>query len=106
MADYTNKDPNWLCTFSIKKNADKDPNKPETNNRPDLVLVDSEKLNKKGDPFKKNFTINGSWCEASGYFQEDKSLKITIKKTGTIDTLGAAPQQKPQGSNDGFGDQF
>ena len=102
MADYNNKpkDPNWVCTFSLKKNANKDPSKPETKNRPDFVLVDSEKLNKKGEPFKKNFTINGSWCEGSGYIQEDKSLKITIKKTGTT---GAA--QPAQGGSD-FMDQF
>ena len=102
MADYNNKpkDPNWVCTFSLKKNANKDPNKPETKNRPDFVLVDSEKLNKKGEPFKKNFIINGSWCEGSGYIQEDKSLKITIKKTGTT---GAA--QPAQGGSD-FMDQF
>ena len=92
MADYNNKpkDPNWVCTFSLKKNANKDPNKPETKNRPDFVLVDSDKLNKKGEPFKKNFTINGSWCEGSGYIQEDKSLKITIKKTGTTDAAQPA----------------
>ena len=102
MADYNNKpkDPIWVCTFSLKKNANKDPSKPETKNRPDFVLVDSEKLNKKGEPFKKNFTINGSWCEGSGYIQEDKSLKITIKKTGTT---GAA--QPAQGGSD-FMDQF
>ena len=102
MADYNNKpkDPNWVCTFSLKKNANKDPNRPETKNRPDFVLVDSDKLNKKGEPFKKNFTINGSWCEGSGYIQEDKSLKITIKKTGTT---GAA--QPAQGGSD-FMDQF
>ena len=102
MADYNNKpkDPNWVCTFSLKKNANKDPNKPETKNRPDFVLVDSDKLNKKGEPFKKNFTINGSWCEGSGYIQEDNSLKITIKKTGTT---GAA--QPAQGGSD-FMDQF
>ena len=102
MADYNNKpkDPNWVCTFSLKKNPNKDPSKPETKNRPDFVLVDSEKLNKKGEPFKKNFTINGSWCEGSGYIQEDKSLKITIKKTGTT---GAA--QTAQGGSD-FMDQF
>mgnify|MGYP003137208651 FL=1 len=102
MADYNNKpkDPNWVCTFSLKKNANKDPNKPETKNRPDFVLVDSEKLNKKGEPFKKNFTINGSWCEGSGYIQEDKSLKITIKKTGTTDAA-----QPAQGGAD-FMDQF
>jgi len=102
MADYNNKpkDPNWVCTFSLKKNANKDPNKPETKNRPDFVLVDSDKLNKKGEPFKKNFTINGSWCEGSGYIQEDKSLKITIKKTGTTDAA-----QPAQGGAD-FMDQF
>jgi len=102
MADYNNKpkDPNWVCTFSLKKNPNKDPSKPETKNRPDFVLVDSDKLNKKGEPFKKNFTINGSWCEGSGYIQEDKSLKITIKKTGTT---GAA--QPAQGGAD-FMDQF
>jgi len=102
MADYNNKpkDPNWVCTFSLKKNPNKDPSKPETKNRPDFVLVDSEKLNKKGEPFKKNFTINGSWCEGSGYIQEDKSLKITIKKTGTTDAA-----QPAQGGTD-FMDQF
>jgi len=102
MADYNNKpkDPNWVCTFSLKKNPNKDPSKPETKNRPDFVLVDSEKLNKKGEPFKKNFTINGSWCEGSGYIQEDKSLKITIKKTGTTDAA-----QPAQGGAD-FMDQF
>ena len=93
MADYQKpKDPNWVCTFSLRKNPDKDPvRKPETKNSPDFVLVNSDKKNKKGDFFKKNFTINGSWCEGSGYIQEDKSLKITIKKTGTT---GAAPQQE------------
>ena len=98
MADYKNKpkDPNWVCTFQLKRNADKDPGKPETKNRPDFVLVNSEKKNKKGDFFKKNFTVHGNWCEASGYIQDDKSLKITIKKTGTIE---AAPQQ-------GDGDDF
>jgi hypothetical protein len=102
MADYNNKpkDPNWVCTFSLKKNPNKDPSKPETKNRPDFVLVDSDKLNKKGEPFKKNFTINGSWCEGSGYIQEDKSLKITIKKTGTTDAA-----QPAQGGAD-FMDQF
>ena len=101
MADYKNKpkDPNWVCTFQLKRNADKDPGKPETKNRPDFVLVNSEKKNKKGDFFKKNFTVHGNWSEASGYIQEDKSLKITIKKTGTT---GAAPQQ----SGGDFMDQF
>ena len=101
MADYKNKpkDPNWVCTFQLRRNPDKDPGKPETKNSPDFVLVNSEKKNKKGDFFKKNFTVHGNWCEASGYIQDDNSLKITIKKTGTIE---AAPQQ----GNDGFMDQF
>ena len=32
MADYNNKpkDPNWVCTFSLKKNANKAPKNPET----------------------------------------------------------------------------
>ena len=88
MADYKNKpkDPNWVCTFQLRRNPDKDPGKPETKNRPDFVLVNSEKKNKKGDFFKKNFTINGSWCEASGYKQPDNTLKITVKKTGSTGT--------------------
>ena len=95
MADFKNKpkDPNWMCTFSLKRNADKKPG----DNKPDLVLVDSEKINQKsGKPYRKNFTINGTWCEASCYIQENKDLKITIKKTGG---------DKPA-SNDGFNDQF
>ena len=95
MADFKNKpkDPNWMCTFSLKRNADKKPG----DNKPDLVLVDSEKINQKsGKPYRKNFTINGTWCEASCYIQENKDLKITIKKTGG---------DKPA-SNDGFDEQF
>ena len=87
------KDPNWMCTFSLKRNPDKKPG----DNKPDLVLVDSEKINQKsGKPYRKNFTINGTWCEAACYIQENKDLKITIKKTGG---------DKPA-SNDGFDDQF
>ena len=95
MADFKNKpkDPNWMCTFSLKRNPDKKPG----DNKPDLVLVDSEKINQKsGKPYRKNFTINGTWCEAACYIQENKDLKITIKKTGG---------DKPA-SNDGFEDQF
>tara|TARA_R100000664_G_C2702244_1_gene102151 strand:- start:56 stop:343 length:288 start_codon:yes stop_codon:yes gene_type:complete len=95
MADFKNKpkDPNWMCTFSLKRNPDKKPG----DNKPDLVLVDSEKINQKsGKPYRKNFTINGTWCEAACYIQENKDLKITIKKTGG---------DKPA-SNDGFDDQF
>ena len=97
MADFKNKpkDPNWMCTFSLKRNPDKKPG----DNKPDLVLVDSEKINQKsGKPYRKNFTINGTWCEAACYIQKNKDLKITIKKTGT-------GEDKPA-SNDGFDDQF
>ena len=80
------KDPNWVCTFSIIRNKAKTEKK-----HPDLVLVDSEKTNKEGKPFKKNFTINGVWHEASGYIQEDKSIKITIKKSSST-----GPTQAPQ----------
>ena len=60
------------------------------------MLVDSDKVNQKsGKPYRKNFTINGVWCEASCYIQENKDLKITIKKTGG---------DKP--ADDGFANQF
>ena len=98
MADFKKPDdPNWVATFSLKRNADKNPQDPKTKNRPDLILTDSEKVNEKtGKPYRKNFTINGTWCEAACYIQENKDLKITIKKTGG---------DKPA-SNDGFEDQF
>ena len=77
MADFQKpKDPNWVCTFS--------------------VLVDSDKMNQKtGKAYRKNFTIDGTWMEASCYIQDNKDLKITIKKTGS----------KPA-SDGGFEDQF
>ena len=78
------KDPNWVCTFSLVKNSSK-----ESDKHPDLVHPNSEKMNKSGKPFKKNFTINGVWHEASGYFQKDKSLKITLKKSSST---GPTPQ--------------
>ena len=86
------KDPNWVCTFSLKRNKEKQEKK-----HPDLVLVDSDKVNKAGKPFKKNFTINGVWMEASGYIQEDKSIKITVKKSSSS---GSTPPA------DDFADQF
>tara|TARA_R110002049_G_scaffold97451_1_gene237545 strand:- start:177 stop:488 length:312 start_codon:yes stop_codon:yes gene_type:complete len=93
MADFKKPlDPNWVATFSLKRNVEKDPKKPETKNRPDLVLTDSDKFNQKtGKPYRKNFTIDGVWMEASAYIQEDKSLKITIKKTGTGNGAPAQP---------------
>ena len=93
MADFKKpQDPNWVATFSLKRNADKDPQDPATKNRPDLVLSDSDKVNPKTmKPYRKNFTIDGVWMEASAYVQEDKSVKITIKKTGTGNAMAAAP---------------
>ena len=95
MADFKKpQDPNWVATFSLKRNADKNPQDPSTSNRPDLVLTDSDKVNAKTNkPYRKNFTIDGVWMEASAYIQEDKSLKITIKKTGTgtASTIATAP---------------
>ena len=95
MADFKKpQDPNWVATFSLKRNADKLPGDEATKNRPDLVLSDSDKVNPKTmKPYRKNFTIDGVWMEASAYIQEDKSLKITIKKTGTgtASTIATAP---------------
>ena len=93
MADFKKpQDPNWVATFSLKRNADKNPQDPSTSNRPDLVLTDSDKVNAKTHkPYRKNFTIDGVWMEASAYIQEDKSLKITIKKTGTGNGAPAQP---------------
>ncbi len=90
MADFQKpKDPNWVATFSLRRNADKAPG----DNRPDLVLTDSEKINAKtSKPYRKNFTIEGVWMEASAYIQEDKSIKITIKRTGTGNGATASPQ--------------
>ena len=95
MADFKKpQDPNWVATFSLKRNADKLPGDEATKNRPDLVLSDSDKVNPKTmKPYRKNFTIDGVWMEASAYVQEDKSVKITIKKTGTgtASTIATAP---------------
>ncbi len=97
MADFKKpQDPNWVATFSLKRNADKNPQDPSTSNRPDLVLSDSDKINAKTNkPYRKNFTIDGVWMEASAYVQEDKSLKITIKKTGTGNGAAAQPASPP-----------
>ena len=97
MADFKKpQDPNWVATFSLKRNADKNPQDPSTGNRPDLVLSDSDKMNAKTNkPYRKNFTIDGVWMEASAYIQEDKSLKITIKKTGTGNGAAAQPASPP-----------
>ncbi len=95
MAEFKKpQDPNWVATFSLKRNADKKPGDEATKNRPDLVLSDSDKVNPKTmKPYRKNFTIDGVWMEASAYIQEDKSVKITIKKTGTGNAMAAAPSE-------------
>ena len=95
MADFKKpQDPNWVATFSLKRNADKLPGDEATKNRPDLVLSDSDKVNPKTmKPYRKNFTIDGIWMEASAYIQEDKSLKITLNKTGTGNAIAAAPSE-------------
>jgi len=95
MAEFKKpQDPNWVATFSLKRNADKKPGDELTKNRPDLVLSDSDKVNPKTmKPYRKNFTIDGIWMEASAYIQEDKSLKITLKKTGTGNAIAAAPSE-------------
>ena len=85
------KDPNWVCTFSLKRNAEKQAG----DKRPDFVLVDSEKVNEKsGKPYRKNFTINGVWHEASAYVQKANSLKVTIKTTGATNSV---PKQASAG---------
>ena len=80
------KDPNWVATFSMQRNRDKfDANNQVITGKeklPDLISVDSEKVNQKtGKPYRKNFTINGMWHEPSGYVQKDGTYKITIKKS-------------------------
>ena len=90
------KDPNWVCTFSLVRNKAKTEKK-----HPDMVLINSEKMNKEGKPFKKNFTINGVWHEASGYIQEDKSVKITIKKSSS-----SGPTPAPKADAADWDDQF
>tara|TARA_E500000331_G_scaffold100872_1_gene97747 strand:- start:54 stop:359 length:306 start_codon:yes stop_codon:yes gene_type:complete len=90
MADFQNnkpKDPNWIATFSLVRNTEKTEKK-----HPDFVHPKSDKVSKTtGKPFAKNFTINGGWSEATGYIQDDKSIKITLKKTSSTGSTPAAP---------------
>jgi len=105
--DQKPKDPNWVCTFTLKKNPGKTEKK-----HPDFILVDSESISKKtGKPHRKNFTIEAAWCEAAGYLQSDQQgklngqLKITIKKTGSsngVPKQASASQQSSTGSVDDF----
>jgi len=88
------KDPNWVTTFSMKRNPDKTPG----DSKPDLISVDSDKINQKtGKPYRKNFTIKMDgqdvWCEPAAWIQEDKSIKITLKKS--VSTGTAKPAADP-----------
>ena len=91
--DKSKANPDLIGNFVLIRNKTKTEAK-----HPDLVHPDSKdengnpKLNKAGKPFKQNFTVNGIWCEASGYIQEDKSIKIRILKTS--DKRSAAPPKQ------------
>jgi hypothetical protein len=84
-----NPKPGYVCSFAMQKN----PNKTEAKH-PDLVLINH--MTKNGKQAPKNFTIklNGQdvWCQASGYKQEDGSVKITITQTDTNKKQGFAPK--------------
>ena len=93
--DKSKANPDLIGNFVLVRNKQKTEAK-----HPDLVHPDSTdengnvKMNKAGKPFKKNFTVNGIWCEASGYIQEDKSIKIRILKTSTETKNASNPGTK------------
>ena len=93
--DRSKANPDLMGSFVLVRNKTKTEAK-----HPDLVHPDSTdengnvKMNKAGKPFKKNFTVNGIWCEASGYIQEDKSIKIRILKTSTETKNASNPGTK------------
>jgi hypothetical protein len=103
--DKSKANPDLIGNFVLVRNKQKTEAK-----HPDLVHPDSTdengnvKMNKAGKPFKKNFTVNGIWCEASGYIQEDKSIKIRILKTSSEDNKAAAPKAAPMA--DAWDNQF
>ena len=103
--DKSKANPDLIGNFVLVRNKQKTEAK-----HPDLVHPDSTdengnvKMNKAGKPFKKNFTVNGIWCEASGYIQEDKSIKIRILKTSSGDNKSAAPKAAPMA--DAWDNQF
>jgi len=84
-----NPKPGYVCSFSMQKNPNKSQEK-----HPDLVLINH--MTKNGKQAPKNFTIklNGQdvWCQASGYKQEDGSVKITITETESMKKQGFAPK--------------
>ena len=94
--DKSKANPDLIGNFVLIRNKTKTEAK-----HPDLVHPDSKdengnpKLNKAGKPFKQNFTVNGIWCEASGYIQEDKSIKIRILKTSVYEFIKSYMKKKP-----------
>ena len=94
-----NPKPGYVCSFAMQKN----PNKIEAKH-PDLVLINH--MTKNGKQAPKNFTIklNGQdvWCQASGYKQEDGSVKITITQTDTNKKQGFAPNPQQAAAAEDF----
>tara|TARA_A100001015_G_scaffold280261_1_gene342259 strand:- start:743 stop:1066 length:324 start_codon:yes stop_codon:yes gene_type:complete len=95
--DKAKANPNLMGNFVLVRNQNKTESK-----HPDLIHPDSVdpktgsiKTNKAGKPFKQNFTVNGIWCEASGYIQPDKSIKIRILKTSSNDAKPKAASAAP-----------
>ena len=105
--DKSKANPDLIGNFVLVRNKQKTEAK-----HPDLVHPDSTdengnvKMNKAGKPFKKNFTVNGIWCEASGYIQEDKSIKIRILKTSSGDNKAPAAPKAAAPMADAWDDQF
>jgi hypothetical protein len=105
--DKSKANPDLIGNFVLVRNKQKTEAK-----HPDLVHPDSTdengnvKMNKAGKPFKKNFTVNGIWCEASGYIQEDKSIKIRILKTSSGDNKAPAAPKAAAPMADAWDNQF
>ena len=80
MADFQKpKDPNWICTFSLRRNPDKKPG----DKRPDFVLVDSEKKNEKtGKKMSRHLSRKGTFFSCFfGFFKTEKTRLEKPKKT-------------------------
>ena len=73
-----NPKPGYVCSFSRCREMQRK----QRTKHPDLVLVNH--MTKNGKMAPKNFTIklNGQdvWCQASGYKQQDGTVKITISQ--------------------------
>jgi hypothetical protein len=97
MADKQYKpDPNFVCKFSLVKNTKKTEEK-----HPDFVLpVNADAPG--GKEWKKNFTVNGVWCDAYAYIQEDGSIGITVKKNEMKAPNSSAGPKKVYANADAF----